>query len=137
MSANLSVTTLINVLFAAVIAVGVVYNAARVSLSEHSRELASLRVLGFTRYRDFDGAARRAHRPHDRGAADRMGGGLPVGRSDGPHGESEVYRIPLTVAPWAVAWASLGIVAAAVGSGLLVRRRLDRLDLVAVLKTQE
>ncbi|HXU90351.1 MAG TPA: FtsX-like permease family protein, partial [Methylomirabilota bacterium] len=57
---------------------------------------------------------------------------LMVGTAD-----SEVYRIPLTVAPWAVAWASLGIVAAAVGSGLLVRRRLDRLDLVAVLKTQE
>ena len=51
--------------------------------------------------------------------------------------DSEVYRIPLTVAPWAVGWASIGVVAAAVASGLVVRRRLDRLDLVAVLKTQE
>ena len=137
MSANLSVTTLINVLFAAVIAMGVVYNAARVSLSEHSRELASLRVLGFTRTEI---------------SMVLLGElivltivALPIGWVVGyllaevmvRTAESEVYRIPLTVAPSAVAWASLGIVAAAVGSGLLVRRRLDRLDLVAVLKTQE
>ena len=137
MSANLNVTTLINVLFAAVIAMGVVYNAARVSLSEHSRELASLRVLGFTRAEI---------------SIVLLGEllvltilALPIGWVVGyllaelmvSTAESEVYRIPLTVAPWAVGWASLGIVAAAVGSGLLVRRRLDRLDLVAVLKTQE
>jgi putative ABC transport system permease protein len=137
MSANLSVTTLINVLFAAVIAVGVVYNAARVSLSEHSRELASLRVLGFTRAEI---------------SMVLLGEltvltilALPVGWVVGyllaeamvRTAESEVYRIPLTVAPWAVGWASLGVIAAAVGSGLLVRRRLDRLDLVAVLKTPE
>ena len=34
---------------AAVIAFGIVYNSARISLSERARELASLRVLGFTR----------------------------------------------------------------------------------------
>ena len=34
---------------AAIIAFGVVYNSARISLSERARELASLRVLGFTR----------------------------------------------------------------------------------------
>jgi putative ABC transport system permease protein len=137
MSANLNVTTLINVLFAAVIAMGVVYNAARVSLSEHSRELASLRVLGFTRAEI---------------SMVLLGElvvltilALPIGWVLGYElaqllvrsANSEVYRIPLTVSPWAVAWASLGVVGAAVVSGLLVRRRLDRLDLVAVLKTQE
>ena len=49
MAGNMNLTIFINVLFASVIAFGVVYNAARVSLSERSRELASLRVLGFTR----------------------------------------------------------------------------------------
>jgi putative ABC transport system permease protein len=137
MSANLSVTTLINVLFAAVIAVGVVYNSARVSLSEHSRELASLRVLGFTRAEI---------------SMVLLGElvvltvlALPIGWLLGyalaqlmvRTAESEVYRIPLTVAPSVVGWASLGVVGAAIASGLLVRRRLDRLDLVAVLKTQE
>ena len=49
MSANMSLSIFINLVFASIIAFGVVYNAARVSLSERSRELASLRVLGFTR----------------------------------------------------------------------------------------
>jgi putative ABC transport system permease protein len=137
MSKNLNVTTLINVIFAAVIAMGVVYNAARVSLSEHSRELASMRVLGFTR-----------------GEISMVLLGelvvltvlaLPIGWVMGYYLaelmvsslQSEVYRIPLTVAPWSVGWASLAVTGAAVVSGLIVRRRLDRLDLVAVLKTQE
>ena len=45
----MNVMIFFNVLFSSVIAFGVVYNAARISLSERSRELASLRVLGFTR----------------------------------------------------------------------------------------
>ena len=49
MAANMNLSIAINLVFAGVIAFGVVYNAARVSLSERSRELASLRVLGFTR----------------------------------------------------------------------------------------
>ena len=49
MAANMNLSILINLVFASVIAFGVVYNAARVSLSERSHELASLRVLGFTR----------------------------------------------------------------------------------------
>jgi len=137
MSANLNTTTLINLLFAATIAVGVVYNAARVSLSEHSRELASLRVLGFTRGEI---------------SAVLLGelavltvAALPVGWMLG-YGlawamvqsvQSEVYRIPLYVSHRAVAWASIAIIAAAAASGLAVRRRLDRLDLVAVLKVEE
>ena len=49
MAANMNLSIFINLIFAGIIAFGVVYNAARVSLSERSRELASLRVLGFTR----------------------------------------------------------------------------------------
>ena len=49
MAANMNLSIAINLIFAGIIAFGVVYNAARVSLSERSRELASLRVLGFTR----------------------------------------------------------------------------------------
>jgi putative ABC transport system permease protein len=51
--------------------------------------------------------------------------------------QSEVYRIPLYVSHRAIAWASLAIVVAAAVSSLVVRRRLDRLDLVAVLKVEE
>ena len=49
LAANMNLSIFLNVVFAGIIAFGVVYNAARVSLSERSRELASLRVLGFTR----------------------------------------------------------------------------------------
>ena len=49
MAEHMNVSIFINVIFAAIIAWGVVYNSARISLSERSRELASLRVLGFTR----------------------------------------------------------------------------------------
>jgi putative ABC transport system permease protein len=51
--------------------------------------------------------------------------------------QSEVYRFPLFVSRQSVAWSFLGIIAAAAISGLLVRRKLDTLDLVAVLKVRE
>ena len=137
MAANMNLTIFINLLFAGVIAFGVVYNAARVSLSERSHELASLRVLGFTRAEI---------------SMILMGelalltlAALPVGWLFG-YGlsaaivqtvQSEVYRFPLYVSRQAVAWACLGIIGAAVVSGLIVRRQLDRLDLVAVLKVRE
>jgi putative ABC transport system permease protein len=135
MAANMNLSIVINLLFAGVIAFGVVYNAARVSLSERSRELASLRVLGFTRAEI---------------SLILLGEltlltlvALPVGALLG-YGlaaaivqslQSEVYRFPLYVSRQAVAWAFLGIVGATLVSALLVRRRLDNLDLVAVLKS--
>jgi putative ABC transport system permease protein len=136
MAANMTLTIFINVFFAGVIAFGVVYNAARVSLSERSHELASLRVLGFTRAEI---------------SLILMGElalltlcALPVGWLLG-YGlaaaivqtvQSEVYRFPLYISRHAVAQACLGIVASSIVSGLIVRRRLDRLDLVAVLKAR-
>jgi putative ABC transport system permease protein len=51
--------------------------------------------------------------------------------------DSEVYRFPLYVSRQSVAWSFLGIIAAALISGLIVRRKLDNLDLVAVLKIRE
>jgi putative ABC transport system permease protein len=137
MAANMNLTLFINLLFAGVIAFGVVYNAARVSLSERSHELASLRVLGFTRAEI---------------SLILMGelalltlAALPVGALFGywlsaliaASVQSEVYRFPLYVSREAVALSFLGIIAAALISALLVRRRLDRLDLVAVLKVRE
>jgi putative ABC transport system permease protein len=51
--------------------------------------------------------------------------------------ESEVYRFPLIITSQAMALSALVVVAAAIGSGLIVRRHLDRLDLVGVLKIRE
>jgi putative ABC transport system permease protein len=50
---------------------------------------------------------------------------------------NEIYRLSFTVTPATVAWSSLTVIGAAFLSGLVVRRRLDRLDLVAVLKSRE
>jgi putative ABC transport system permease protein len=137
MSANMNLTILINLLFAGVIGFGVVYNAARVSLSERSRELASLRVLGFTRGEIsmilLGELALLTVAALPVGAL--LGHGLTaaLGRSV----QSEVYRIPLDVSRGAVGWAFLGIVVASAISALLVRRKLDTLDLIAVLKVRE
>ncbi len=137
MAANMNLSIFINLMFAGIIAFGVVYNAARISLSERSRELASLRVLGFTRAEI---------------SLILLGelalltlAALPFGALFGyslsavivSSIDSEVYRFPLYVSRQAVAWSFLGIIAAALVSGLLVRRQLDRLDLVAVLKIRE
>jgi putative ABC transport system permease protein len=137
LAANMNISILVNVVFAGIIAFGVVYNAARVSLSERNRELASLRVLGFTRSEIslillgelalFTALA------------------LPVGGLLGYEMaaaitrmlDSEVYRFPLVMSQATFAWAFLTIIAAATISALAVRRGLDRLDLVAVLKIRE
>lgn len=50
---------------------------------------------------------------------------------------SEVYRIPLVVNASTIAWTWIVVATAAILSGLVVRRRLDQLDLVAVLKSRE
>jgi putative ABC transport system permease protein len=126
-----------NLLFSSVIAFGVVYNAARVSLSERSRELASLRVLGFTRGEiSFILLGELA-------AVTLMA--IPVGMLLGyafagalvAAFNTELYRFPLVVSARTFAYAASAVLVAATVSGLAVRRRLDRLDLVAVLKTRE
>lgn len=129
--------TLFNVLFAAVIAVGVVYNSARISLSERSRELASLRVMGFTRAEISKvllgemAVLTAAAIP----AGWLIGYGLTALMTLGF--DTELFRIPLRIDASTFVFASLVIVAAALASAFLVRRRIDHLDLIAVLKTRE
>lgn len=126
-----------NLVFSSIIAGGVVYNAARVSLSERSRELASLRVLGFTRGEiSFILLGELA-------AVTLMA--IPVGMVLGyvfagllvAAFNTELYRFPLVVSSRTFAYAACSVLVAAALSGLAVRRRLDHLDLVAVLKTRE
>jgi putative ABC transport system permease protein len=137
MTQNMNFMIFMNILFAGIISFGVVYNAARVSLSERSRELASLRVLGFTRAEIS--LILLGELALLTLAALPIGAVLGYGLSRVIAGtvDSEVYRFPLVVTPQAVALSFLTIIGAAFFSGLVVRRRLDRLDLVAVLKTRE
>ena len=122
---------------AAAIAIGVVYNNARIALALRSRDLASLRVLGFTRAEIslvlLGELSVLTLLALPLGLLIGWGLGEVIVRSF----DSEVYRIPLVIKPQALAWACLAVVAAATVSGLAVRRKLDHLDLVAVLKSPE
>ena len=137
MAEHMNVSIFINVMFAAVIAFGVVYNSARVSLSERSRELASLRVLGFTRAEIslilLGEIAILTTVALPIGVAIGYGFGALIMAGF----TNEVYRLSFVARPDTIAWAWLTVIASTLLSGLLVRRRLDRLDLVAVLKTPE
>jgi len=129
--------TAVLVLLASVIAIAMVYNGARIALSERGRELASLRVLGFTR-----------------GEVATMLLGeqalvtllaVPLGWAVGFGAcalisalyDTDLMRMPLVANPRSYLSAALTVAAATIASGWIVRRRIDRMDLVAVLKTRE
>jgi len=131
------VTTMILTIFGAIIAFGVIYNQARIALSMRSRDLASLRVLGFLRSEI---------------SAVLLGElafyviiGIPLGCWFGrllvdlimSTVDPEGYRMPAIVTARTYAFAATTTIVAALASALVVRRKLDHLDLVAVLKTRE
>jgi putative ABC transport system permease protein len=134
---NVRIMSTILTAFAAVIAVGVVYNNARIALAERSWELASLRVLGFTR-----GEVSLLLLGE---LALGIAVALPLGMFLGwalTHLivgaiRSDQFLFPVVIQPRTYAWAALCVVAAGVASALVVRRRIDRLDMVAALKTRE
>jgi putative ABC transport system permease protein len=123
--------------FAAVIAIGVVYNNARIQLAERAWELASLRVLGFTR-REVSVLLLGE-------LALEIALAIPLGFVAGfwlaalliALMSQEVMEFPLVVFPGTYLYSGAVVVAAGVVSALIVRNRIDNLDLVAVLKTRE
>jgi putative ABC transport system permease protein len=125
------------VILAAVLTVGIVYNGARIALSERGRELASLRVLGFTR-REVTVLLL-----GEQGVL--TGIGLPLGWLTGlgitaalmPAFDTEQFRIPVAVSGQSLLISGGATAISALLAGLAVRRRLHRLDLIEVLKTRE
>ncbi len=134
---NVLVFTSIFTLFAATIAVGVVYNSARVSLAERAWELASLRVLGFSRGEVSTFLLGELAIEVSMGiiAGLWLGGRLAALLADMMH--SETFRIPIVIAPRTYVIAVLTTLASGAMSALIVRQRIDRLDLVGVLKMRE
>jgi putative ABC transport system permease protein len=137
MAENLLIMTGMFTGLALVIAFGVVYNSARIQLSERARELASLRVFGFTR-----GEVSWILLAE---LAILTIAAIPVGWLIG-YGlalamvigfETELFRIPLVIERATYARAAFIVLGAAAVSALIVRRRIDRFDLVEVLKTRE
>ncbi len=129
--------TSIATLLAAVIAFGVVYNSARIALAERGRELASLRVLGFTRgeiaYILLG----------ELGLLTLIS--IPVGFAIGyglcaylaSQFTTDLYRIPLVVETSTYAFAASVVLVSTLLCAFVVWRKLAQLDLIAVLKTRE
>jgi putative ABC transport system permease protein len=133
----LVVMQVILALFSAAIAVGVVYNNARIAFELRSRDLATMRILGFTRGElAFVLLGEQAIQ-----VVLGVGPGLYLGRALGGLSlrsiDQELLRIPLAVAPTSYVGAACVVLLAALLSALVVRRQSDRLDLVAVLKARD
>lgn len=122
---------------AGAITLGIVYNAARITLSERARDLASLRVLGFTRAeisRILLGEL-----------AILVVLAIPIGFAIGwwlafqwaAQAPKELVQVPVIMTPKTLTLSATVVLAASLLSGLIVRRRLDHLDLIAALKTNE
>ena len=134
---NINMMTSVYIGLAVIVTFGVVYNSARIQLSEHARDLASLRVLGFTRAEVsrvlLVELAILTVLAQPLGWVLGYGFGWLTIQSF----SSDLYTTPMVIETATYAKASLITLAAALGSALVVRRRVDRLDLVAVLKTRE
>lgn len=126
-----------NLFFATVIAIGVVYSSARISFSEKGRDLATLRVIGLTRG-EVSGILLGE-------LAVLTVAAIPVGLLIG-YGlcllmsqamSTEMYRIPFIIHPATYGFASLVVLGASTASGLVVRRKIDRLEIVTALKVRE
>jgi putative ABC transport system permease protein len=134
---NIRIMSTVLTVFATIIAVGVVYNNARIALAERSWELASLRVLGFSR------AEVSAFLLGE--LAISIAVALPLGMLLGfalahllvEFIKSDQFFFPVTIRPRTYAWAAICVVLAGAATALVVRRRIDRLDMVAALKTRE
>lgn len=134
---NLLMFSMVLTSFAVVIAVGVVYNHARIALAERAWELASLRVLGFTR--SEVSAILLGELAIEIVLAMPLGMLLGYLLSKGIVSaiQSDEFYFPLVIAPATYAFSAICVVVAGVVSAFIVRRRVDQLDLVSVLKTRE
>nr|WP_321524928.1 FtsX-like permease family protein [uncultured Cohaesibacter sp.] len=124
-------------IIAAIITFGIVYNAARIAFAERQRDLASLRVMGFTRSEvSFVLLGE---------LAVITLAALPIGSILGYYFtmviargfSTDLYQIPILFIPESYGRAALAVLAAAIFSGWIVRRDIDRADLVSALKIRE
>jgi putative ABC transport system permease protein len=137
MEENIMIMLSLYISLSGIIAFGVVYNSARIQLSERARELAILRVLGFRR-REVSNVLLieialvvAAAQPIGWLFGYGMGYVVTQGLA------SDLFRVPFVVQPATFAISTIAIGTAAAISALIVRRRVDRLDLIRVLKTRE
>ncbi|SFJ92337.1 ABC transporter permease [Celeribacter neptunius] len=134
---NISIMNGLFSIVAILITVGLTYNSARIQLSERARELASLRILGFSNWEVSFVLV--GEIMLIAALAQPLGWliGYGLGELMAASFSSDLYSIPMVLPPAAYARASLVVLATSFVSVMLVRRRIDRLDLVSVMKTRE
>ncbi len=133
---NITIMTTMFISLAAIIAFGVVYNSVRIQLSERGRELASLRILGFTQaevmlilFGEIIVLLIVAI-PLGWIAGYVLAGLVTQGM------QTELYRVPLIVDRDTYAKAAVVAICSTLASAVIMRWRIARLDLIAVLKTR-
>jgi putative ABC transport system permease protein len=134
---SIGVMNTVYIVIALLITIGVTYNGARIQLSERSRELASLRILGFTRSEVsyiLIGETMLLSL-----LAQPLGWwiGALIATAMANSFSSDLYSMPLVLHPAIFAKASFFVLLASFGSVMLVRRRLDKQNLVSVMKVRE
>jgi putative ABC transport system permease protein len=136
-AASINIVQTIYLVFATVVAFGVVYNNARISLAERARELATLRVIGFSR-REV-GAVLVTELVLLALVAVPLGLLMGTGFASGIIKEvnTETVRLPVVLSSSNYAFAVMIVSVASILSGLFVLRRLHQLDLVGALKAPE
>ncbi|TNE66087.1 MAG: ABC transporter permease [Rhodobacteraceae bacterium] len=134
---NISIMNGLFIIVAVLITVGLTYNSARIQLSERARELASLRILGFSNWEVSYVLV--GEIMLIAALAQPLGWliGFGLGHLMAASFTSDLYNIPMVLPPAAYATASLVVLATAFTSVMVVRQRVDRLDLVSVMKTRE
>ena len=134
---SFGIITAVLVIFSCIVAFGVIYNSARIALSERSRELATLRIIGFSQGQIA--VILLGEQAIFTLAAIPFGSVLGYGLSAliAQAHNRELFRFPLIITKQSYGFALIVVVIAALVSGLIVRRQLGNLDLIAVLKTRE
>jgi putative ABC transport system permease protein len=137
MQENLVIMLTVYVTLSVIISFGVVYNSARIQLSERARELATLRVLGF--FRREVSSVLFIEIGLIVAAAQPIGWliGTALGYIVTESLATDIFRVPFVIESDIYATSSLVVVGAAVVSAVFVKNRIDRLDLVRVLKSRE
>ncbi len=123
--------------FASAIAIGVVYNSARILFSERAHELATLRVLGY--FRSEVGLVLLGELALLVVVAVPFGCviGYAMAQLMTAMFSSDLFRLPFAPSRASYGWSAVIVISAALATAMTVARRVQQLDMVRVLKARE
>ena len=136
-SRSMLATTLVLLIFASIIAIGVMYNTAMIALSERAFELGSLRILGFKKREVFSILAGEL-------TVETIVA-LPIGCLTGyffaylmfTSVETEGFNVPLNISLTTYGIALLTTIATSIISFIILYFKIKSMDLISILKVRE